>query len=336
MAAPETLHSSLYRGAETFAAERERIFARSWLLFAHESQLKTQGSYVAASVAGFPLMTVRGTDGTIRAFHNVCRHRAGPLVDDGEGECGPSLVCRYHAWRYAFDGRLTSARDFGAAPDFDARQYGLIPLKCATWGGFIFVNMDSDAQPLDEMVAPLERRARDLGLGRFTRVEHSTHDLACNWKTYVENYLEGYHVPVVHPTLNASLEPAYGVEIDGHTQFYHATPREGAAVAGLWGWMWPCLGINVYADGILMERMWPLDHARTRLDYLFLFAAEADETAVRRAVAASEVTTAEDITICEAVQRNLDAGVYRTGRLSPKHEQGVAWFQAEIRKRLAG
>ncbi len=95
--------------------------------------------------------------------------------------------------------------------------------------------------------------------------------------------------------------------------------------------MWPCLGINVYADGILMERIWPLGHAKTRLDYLFLFRADADETAIRNAIAASETTTAEDIAICEAVQRNLDAGVYQTGRLSSKHEQGVAWFQSRVR-----
>ncbi len=105
-------------------------------------------------------------------------------------------------------------------------------------------------------------------------------------------------------------------------------------MAGLWAWAWPCLGVNVYADGILMERMWPLSHDRTRLDYLFLFAEGTSPERIRRAVDASVVTTLEDKEICEDVQRNLDAGIYETGRLSPKHESAVAWFQGEIRALL--
>jgi choline monooxygenase len=327
----ETLDAVHYRDPVAFAVERERIFAKNWLLLAHESELPSAGSYVAAAVAGFPLVAVRGEDDTIRAFHNVCRHRAGPLVDEGHGACS-ALVCRYHAWRYTLDGRLASARDFGPAPGFDARDFGLFALACAVWRGFIFVNMDVGAAPLQSVIAPLERRARLMGFAESGRVIQSTHDLACNWKTYVENYLEGYHIPVLHPSLSASLAGSYQTDLDGRLQFYQAEAKASAAVAGLWGWMWPCLGINVYADGILMERMWPLGPAKTRLDYLFLFKADADETAIRKAIAASETTTAEDVAICEAVQRNLDAGVYKTGRLSAKHEQGVAWFQSEVRK----
>lgn len=329
--AGETLDAVHYRDPAAFAIERARIFAKSWLLVGHESELPAAGSYVAATVAGYPIVCVRGEDGRIRAFHNVCRHRAGPLVDDGHDSC-TALVCRYHAWRYTLDGRLASARDFGPAPGFDARDYGLFALSCSVWRGFVFVNMDSDAAPLETAIAPLERRARDLGIPDGGRVLHSAHDLACNWKTYVENYLEGYHIPVLHPALAGSLAGPYRTEVEGCLQFYKAEPKPDAAVAGLWGWMWPCLGINVYADGILMERMWPLGHQKTRLDYLFVFRSDADETAIRRAVAASDITTNEDIAICEAVQRNLDAGIYRVGRLSPKHEEGVAWFQSQLRR----
>jgi len=331
--AAETLAASLYRDPAVYAAERERIFAKSWLLIAHESQLAATGAYVATSVAGYPLIVVRGAD-RIRAFHNVCRHRAGPLAQDGAGICEGALVCKYHGWRYAFDGRLASARDFGPADNFDPRDFSLLPMACEIWRGFVFVNLDTSTAPLEEAVAPLAARMKNFPVERFVARHLSTHDIRCNWKTYVENYLEGYHIPILHPALAASVQADYGTEVEAPAIFYRATPRDGAVIAGLWAWTWPCLAINVYADGVLMERIWPLDHARTRLDYLFLFAKDASEATVERQVSASLVTTGEDLIICEAVQRNLDAGVYRTGRLSPKHEAGVVWFQGQIRQAL--
>jgi choline monooxygenase len=332
--APETLPARLYREAAIYETERREIFARSWQLLAHESQFARPGDYMATTFAGFPLVAVKGEDGRIRAFHNVCRHRAGPLVDDGAGHCAGAFVCRYHAWKYALDGRLASARDFGPADGFDPRDFSLYPLKCEIWRGFVFVNMDRDAPPLEEAIAPLENRMRHLAPERFRRARLSSHDIACNWKTYVENYLEGYHIPIIHPTLTASIAADYGTELEPPAIFYRATPKNDAAVAGLWAWAWPCLGVNVYADGILMERMWPMGVEKTRLDYLFLFAEDADEADIERQIAASVVTTKEDVLICEAVQRNLDAGIYQTGRLSPKHEAGVAWFQQEVGRAL--
>jgi choline monooxygenase len=256
-------------------------------------------------------------------------------VPEGQSRCDGRLTCLYHGWRYALDGRLASARDFGPAEGFDPRNYGLFAVACETWRGFVFVNMDAKAEPLAHAIAPLETRARDLSIERFKIAHTASHDLACNWKTYTENFLEGYHVGPVHPALSASLASPYIVEMAPPAQFYSADPHEGAAVAGLWGWVWPSLGFNVYADGILMERMWPIDGERTRLDYLWLFAEDAGENVVTAQIAASDVTTREDIAICEAVQRNLDAGIYDRGRLSPKHEQGIAWFQGEIARRLS-
>src|ERR1700679_4362627 len=121
--AQETLPTRFYRDPAIYEDERRAVFARNWLLFGHESQLADPRAYVAGSVAGFPLIVVRGTDNVIRALHNVCRHRGGPLADDGVGKCEGALVCRYHGWRYALDGRLASARDFGAAEGFDVRDF---------------------------------------------------------------------------------------------------------------------------------------------------------------------------------------------------------------------
>jgi choline monooxygenase len=326
----ETLPAALYRDAPVYERERRRIFARSWQFMGHEAQLAEPGQWIAFTIAGYPVIAVRGED-RIRAFHNVCRHRAGPLAEDGEGRCERNLVCRYHGWRYALDGRLASARDFGPAEGFDPRAYGLIPLACESWRGFLFVNMDASAASLADSLAPLAARTRHMPLETFRPMQHTTREIRCHWKTYVENYLEGYHVPIVHPALNAAIDSSrYEVELHDGVVFHHAPPREGSPVAGLWGWVWPCLGINVYPHGLMMERMWPIDQARTRLNYLYFFPEDLPEAEKDAAMASSEVTTVEDIAITEAVQRNLDAGIYERGRLSPRHEGAVAMFQSLV------
>lgn len=333
--APETLPAALYRDPLLFETERARIFAHAWLLLGHESQMPRPGDFLAVTAAGYPLLLVRGEDGVVRGFHNVCRHRAGPLADDGTGHCERALVCKYHGWRYTLDGRLAVARDFGPTSDFDPRDYGLHAVACETWRGFIFVNLAQDAAPLAAAVRPLAERTESMPLERFRFARASRHEIRCNWKTYVENYLEGYHVPLVHPALNAAVDATrYEVEVDAPVVIHRAPPRDGVPVAGLWAWLWPCLGINVYNDGLMMERIWPLDHARTRLDYLYFFPEETPDAEIDGAKASSEQTTVEDIRITEAVQRNLDAGIYETGRLSPKHEDGVAWFQRQVRRAL--
>ena len=334
--AAETLAAALYRDPAVYEKERFRVFGHSWLMIAHESQLPLPGDYVAASPAGYPVIVVRGEDGKVRGFHNVCRHRAGPLAEDGTGHCERQLTCRYHGWRYALDGRLASARDFGPAKDFDPREYGLHALGCESWRGFIFVKIAPDPAPLEHAVRALDARTRDMPLESFRFVRQSRHEIRCNWKTYVENYLEGYHIPLVHPRLNSFVDATrYEVEVDAPVVIHHAPPRDGVPVAGLWAWLWPCLGINVYGHGLMMERMWPLGHDRTQLDYLYYFPDDASEALVKSAISSSEQTTLEDKWITEAVQRNLDAGIYTAGRLSPKHESGVAWFQHQLRRALS-
>ncbi len=331
--APESLNAALYRGPQQYESERRGIFGRSWLLIAHDSQLPVRGSYVATSVAGYPVVLVRGDDDKIRAFHNVCRHRAGPLAEDGEGRCEGALVCRYHGWRYALDGRLANARDFGPADGFDPRDFSLFAMRCESWHGLVFVNMDANAGPLSEFAAPLESKLRehDIPISSFRFWRRQTHEIGCNWKTYVENYLEGYHVSLVHPGLAEQIDAAhYAVTVEPPAIFHWAPPRDETPVSGFWAWLWPCLGVNVYKDGLMMERMWPLDENRTVLDYLYLFPEDLSQSERERPLASSGIITAEDIKITEAVQRNLNAGIYATGRLSPRHEMGVAWFQSEV------
>lgn len=332
-----TLPARLYSDHALYELERRKIFAPNFHLAAHASMLPRAGDVYALTIAGYQLLIVRQDNGTLRAFHNVCRHRAGPLAHDGASHCGEHLTCKYHGWRYALDGRLRSATGFGPAEGLDVRSLGLFPASVREWRGFIFVAPDEDAVGFDDFIAPLARHAARLPLEDFTFAERRTHAIACNWKTYVENYLEGYHVDAVHPSLAAEVDAArYRVTMEGMVAIHEAPARNPVANVydGLWAWAFPVLGVNVYADGLMMERMWPDGANRTILDYLFFFREGLSDARKTEILAMSETVTGEDKVICEAVQRNLDAGIYASGVLSPTHENGVAWFQTEIRRRL--
>jgi len=327
-----TLPASLYRDPAIYGREREAVFAAGWQFLGHDSEAPYPGDYIAGDVAGRPVLAVRGQDGMLRGFHNVCRHRAGPLVMDPRGSCGAELTCKYHGWRYTLDGRLRSAVDFGAAEGFDPRAFGLFPVALQSWRGFVFVNTDGKAAPLSDLTAPLDKLFDERGVVAGPATLRRSHDLACNWKAYVENYLEGYHIGAVHPALAAEVDALnYRVRMEGAVAV-HEVPTLSGVNDGLWAWMWPNLAFNVYRYGLMVEHMKPIGHDRTRLEYLYFYDPEtADMDAV---LAASDTLTNEDKTICEAVQRNLDAGVYDWGVLSPRHETAVGSFQGRVAEAL--
>lgn len=324
-----TLPAHLYGCADAWARERAGVFGRAWLFLGHEAEAAAVGDWIATDIAGHRLLAVRGKDGALRAFHNVCRHRAGPLVQGSAGHCEGELVCAYHGWRYALDGRLRAATGFGAAEGFDPRAFGMLELRLETWRGLVFVNLEAGAPPLAEHVAALDALLAARGLEIAAPALRRSHDLACDWKVYAENYLEGYHIGAVHPVLAGELGAAeYRVRVAGDLVVQEAVGVNDGPQAGVWGWLWPNLGINVYRDGAMIERMTPVGPGRTRLDYLFLN--DGGANALGEALEASDRLTAEDARICEAVQANLSAGAYETGVLSPRHEAAVAWFQSRI------
>lgn len=331
---PITAPATWYVDPTLWPIERQAIFANSWEFLAHESDLAEPRSYRAEVLAGFPVLILRGEDGKLRGFHNVCRHRAGPLVRDEAGTCDGHLTCAYHGWKYTLDGRLRAARDFGAASDFDPRDYGLFPIRLEVWRGLIFAGIGDNLPDFAAQMAPLDVRLQNSDWSNLKVGLRRQHTLYCNWKTYVENYLEGYHVPAMHPSLDAEIvSEQYKVTIDGRVVLHDAPPKSPKAVYdGLWGWLWPNIGINVYNRGLMIERMSPVSHTHTRLDYIYL--TPDGEPVPHATLAMSDQVTAEDIWIAERVQENLNAGVYRTGRLSPKHETAVTAFQQWVRDKI--
>lgn len=323
---PDTLPARAYWAEEYWQIERREIWARTWVMAASTGELAKTGDYVAASVAGTPVLLVKAEDG-IRAFHNVCRHRASPLVLD---ECGhlEKLTCPYHSWRYGFDGRLLNA----PAMSIDKDAYGLFAVRCEIWRGLVFVCLSNDAPPLADWMADVADAALRYPLEEMHLARRLSEEAEVNWKTYADNYAEGWHVPTIHPGLNAALDMAsYRVETLGHTlQTHSARARDGGVTDGLWLWRLPGLFLNMYNWGMSVEQIEPLGPRKLRLNFRYFFhdpkqAKEYDET-----LAWSLKVVKEDLMICERVQRNLEAGIYDRGRLSLVFENGVIQFQQMI------
>ena len=325
------LDPSLYGKADIFARERAAVFANSWRLIGHENMLPEPGDFLTDDLAGWPVLAVRGSDGNVRAFHNVCPHRAGPLAEAPQGHCEGAITCRYHGWQFTFEGRLKSARDFGAAEGFDPRGHGLAPIRLEIWRGFLFATLSDEAPAIREMMRPVDASWAEAPVQPFAL--RRSHTIRCDWKVYVENYLEGYHVPLIHPGLDAEIDSAkYRVLMDGDIAVHTAPPRKADNVyAGYWAWAWPWLGINVYEHGVMMERITPVGPEETRLDYLYFFD-PARRSELDDMLKLSDAVTDEDLRMCETVHRNITGGAYKAGPLSPRHEGAVAWFQARLRR----
>jgi len=326
-AAP-TLPAEWYYGRERYERERSNIFANEWLWFANAGEVAAPSTYVARVYAGWPLMVVRGNDGTLRGFHNVCRHRAGPILDDGSGACA-NLVCQYHGWAYALDGRLRSERDFGET--LDAREFALHPIQATVWRGQVFVNLNMSAPPLELDLSEFFAEANGFPLEHMTLVRSSHHDLACNWKTYADNYLEGYHIPMLHPELNRQFDAKrYRVELGDRYCRHTAPRRDGSPSVGRWLFRWPNLALNIYGDSMNVEVIVPTGPESCTVFYSHLFT-DPNATDIADVIALADIVMDEDRRMVEIIQRNLAAGSYNDGRLSPRHENALLQFQDLVR-----
>lgn len=339
VAAPAVaLAARWYCDPATVALERAAIFDRGWHLLAHASRLRAPGDHVVVDCAGLPVIAVRDHDGAVRAFHNVCRHRAGPIAwCDGRG--ARALRCRYHGWTYGLDGRLQSAPGMDAADGFDIASVRLPGLAVREWRGLVFAAVDAErAMPFEALVAGMDARIGDAHpLQDYEGHHHAAYEIACNWKVYVDNYLEGYHVPHVHPALNRMLDyRSYRTELADWHSLQWSPLESGDGLYGngdaLYYWLWPNTMLNILPGRLQTNRVVPLgvDRCRVEFDSHYLpAAADGDRRAAD--IAFSDEVQQEDRGICEAVQRGLASGSYEPGRLHPDRESGVAHFQALLR-----
>jgi choline monooxygenase len=339
-----TLPSHLYTEAATFAAEKERIFARSWQVVGHRDQVANPGDYLTTELVGEPLLIVRDSGGTLRGFYNVCRHRAGPAAEG----CGSRKLfrCGYHGWTYGLDGSLLSATEIEGVEGFRPEDFALAPVRVEEWFNFIFVNLDKDSRPLRKSLGELPKQAEKFHFAGMKLFERRTYEMKCNWKTYVDNYLEGYHLPSVHPGLNRELDyNAYVVEphAEPPSQYVRqfspirgaqpgdASPRRyletGAELTADYFWIFPNWMLNCYPDNVSLNVVLPLEAERSLAIFeWYLPEEEHGKPAAKASVEFSDQIQMEDVGICERVQKNLRSRSYSRGRFSVKQEKGVHAF----------
>lgn len=334
------LPAACYVGAERHGIDLDRVIARSWQLVAHREQLANPGDHVVDQVGRVPVLLVRGADRQLRAFANVCRHRAGPLaLCNGRG--ARALHCKYHGWTYALDGRLRSAPEMQQAEDFKIEQIRLPELQVGEWEGLVFVALDSQTPPLDEFYAGIAERIAPIKLGELRFARRQGYLIDCDWKVYVDNFLEGYHLPHVHPALSKLLDyRAYDTELFPWCSLQSsplddAEQRYGSGEAYYYH-VYPNVMLNILPGRLQTNRVVPLGPGRCRVDFDFYYAND-DQLDARIAADAqfSDEVQDEDIAICLAVQRGLESGQYEAGRLCPKRESGVWHFHNLLRRAYA-
>lgn len=336
MFAPQALQQAFnlparaYRDPQLAAREDCRIFAGGWTLAGHLCELDAPQGCLSVELAGIPLIVLRDDTGQLRAFHAVCRHRAGPLQPCG-GRGGTLLRCRYHGWTYDSRGRLLAAAEMGSAEDFRTEAVALPEAVVETWQQLVFVSL----APRESLQRWLEGLDQRIGLERLRGYRHAgrrSYVVDCNWKVYVDNYLEGYHVPHVHPTLNAVLDYRdYRISL---ARWYslQASPLSGADGVyqdgqALYVWIWPNSMLNLLPGRLQSNRVTPLGIERCRVDFDYYYP-EAEDLEARFSAdhAFADPIQAEDAEICAAVQRGMASGSWTTGRINPAREDAVHHF----------
>ena len=206
--------SSWYVDPRVFELERDSVFAHSWQVVGRATQVREPGQYLTAELAGDPVLVVRGADDVVRGFFNVCRHHAAAVMTKTEGKT-EILRCPYHGWTYNLDGALIITPEFAGVPNFDRSANGLIPVQTALWEGLVFVKLSTEGPSLEDFLgSDLTQKMRLLNLERLQWAERRSYTLNCNWKVFVDNYLDGgYHIPYLHRGLNSVLDPGqYTIE----------------------------------------------------------------------------------------------------------------------------
>ncbi len=342
-----TIPSEWYTDPEFHTIDLAHVFSTTWQYVGAASRIASAGDYLVATVGKTPVLAVRQKSGEIAAFYNVCKHRGGPLAMD---ECGSStmLQCKYHGWTYQLDGSLRGVPRFNRTELFDKKDFGLTRLEVAQWQGLVFIRASAGGPSIDNCFEGIAERIAPADLGAMKFHGRVSYDLACNWKVYVDNYLEGYHVPLVHPELCDAIDYSeYVTEV--HT--YHSLQCSPMLAAGDYGnaetvggealyyFVYPNFMLNILPGRLQTNVVVPLAPDRCRVLFNYYYPQQEFETDLgglnKRAQTDYEFSDRvqqEDIEICEHVQLGLESPAYDRGRFSAETEAGVHHFQSLLKE----
>lgn len=334
------LESAFTAPADWYQASRNTqdiptVIAPSWQFIGHHSQLSQQGDLMTTCFGNHPLLAVNDGE-QVRGFYNVCQHRAGPLAD-GPGRCRGVLQCRYHGWRYHLDGRLAGTSEFAQAEDFHPDEIRLKPVALRQWRGLWFASV-SDIEPTWAL-AELEKMIPQTTLANLSAANTQNYVVNANWKTYIDNYLEGYHLPFVHPGLSRQLRyREYVSQLTDHCSLQHSPfSWDGQSQDGhaWYAFIYPNTMLNILPGRLQINRVYPLTENRCEVSFDYYYSAEVSAALRQQDQADADQTQQEDIAICEQVQRGLNSPAYTRGRLSPKRESALHHFHNLLRRDYA-
>ena len=335
-----TCPASWYIEPQIAELERRTTFGQSWQYACRVDQVREPGEFVTFEIAGEPLLVLRGGDGVLRGFFNVCRHHAAAVLTEPSG-CVKRLQCPYHGWTYSLEGNLKAAPAFEGVRSFDPAQHGLVPVATTAWENWVFVRLSADGPSLEEFLgADVIREVAGLGLEGLRWFDRRHYVFDCNWKVFVDNYLDGgYHVPYLHAGLGSVLDyNRYTIE-NGRRHCLQSSPMvsRGAGTAtgavrrgerALYYWFYPNFMFNWYEGVMDTNLVCPRGVDQTEVIFDFWFADVSDAAAEfnRASVAIANRVQDEDEGICRSVQRGLRSRAYDTGRLSVRREAGEQLF----------
>ena len=361
----KTPPGTFYTDDRIFQRELEEFYGTSWLNVGRESQVSQPGDFFTREIGGESVLVVRGTDGTPRAFYNVCRHRGTRLVEDPEGAKLRTIVCPYHGWTYSSEGRLVGAPHTDSLVDFDKGASGLHGIRLETWGGFVWVNLDPEATSLRDHLSPFFAKFDRFPLGKLRLASRKTYEVDANWKILVENYQECYHCAPVHPDLNR-ITPYFSGEV--HDYFIDGASR--APFSG--GWMefakdyasmtwsgytsrpplegmteedrrrvyyyavFPNLFFSLHPDFLMIHRTWPVTPTHSRVECEFFFDPATMERAgfdASDAVELWDLINRQDWAVCTRSQKGMGSRIWKGGRYSEQEPQ-VFDFDRYVVERL--
>jgi phenylpropionate dioxygenase-like ring-hydroxylating dioxygenase large terminal subunit len=356
----ESLPARVYQDAGFFDAERQKLFAKSWHLICHVNDIRNAGDYHALDILGEKFLALRGADGVVRSFHNVCRHRGSRLADGASGNCGHRLVCPYHAWSYALDGSLKAVPPWQGLEDLNLAKHGLVALDQEIWRGFVFVRRERSGPTIAEMMAPYDA---DIAPHRFEELRPqgrvTFRPRGVNWKNVADNYGDGLHIPVAHPGLTRLFAGSYTLEakrwvdkMEGRIterpssnpseRFYQSLlpmfdhlPDEQRRV---WSYyrLWPNVAFDVYPDQVDFMQFVPISPSETLIrEIAYALPDKRREVHAARYLnwRINRQVNAEDTVLVARVQSGMSSSSYSSGPLS-KSEVCLAAFAQRLREAL--
>ena len=347
LAEAHTIPAPWYLDPAVEGLEQRHVFGGNWQAVGRVDQVANPGDYFTTELAGEPILVVRGADGRLRAFYNVCRHHAAAVATTPCGHA-QSFRCPYHGWNYGLDGSLKGMPEFAGVCNFDRADSGLVPLAVDMWENFVFVNLDSTPGSLMHFLGDLVPRVEPLHLSMLYFHSRKEYTLRCNWKVYVDNYLDGgYHVPHLHKGLNSVLDYSHYTIENGERYCLQSSPMiasgEDALVSSTrtgdrawYFWLYPNFMINIYEGVMDTNLVLPLgpDKCRVLFDFYFADVSPEREEYNNRSVATSDKVQDEDVGICESVQKGLGSRAYGAGRLSVRREAGEHLFHRLLARDL--